>query len=363
MKTPTPIHRDDELIEAASRWVIKIDEDALTRGDEAALHAWLEESDEHRAVLFEVAAVWDKCDALAALADLFPHAGSRESHGSRWSPWPQWTAITVGMSAVVACVLLLIPRPGADPATPMIHSTYETEVGGQKTVVLPDGSDLVLNTNTRVTVMVTRFARVLRLAQGEILVRVAQDPDRPLSVLAAGRVIQALGTEFVVEITPTRQVDLMVTEGEVVIGVHEVALASSDEWGADLDPAVLPSKIAPSADNTVTEGQWLRIGPGELLRSAQADTVDTDDLEVRLSWTEGRLVFRSEPLDRVLQEVERYTMVTFVLTDENLKHRTLTGRFRAGDVDALLASLRVNFQINHEFDGEGRVLLSTREPR
>ena len=37
----------------------------------------------------------------------------------------------------------------------------------------------------------------------------------------------------------------------------------------------------------------------------------------------------------------------------------LSGRFRAGDVDTLLALLEANFQIAHEFDGEDRVLLSS----
>jgi ferric-dicitrate binding protein FerR (iron transport regulator) len=51
-------------------------------------------------------------------------------------------------------------------------------------------------------------------------------------------------------------------------------------------------------------------------------------------------------------------MVRFILTDESLKSQTLTGRFRADDVDALLASLRVNFDIAHEFVGDNRVVLS-----
>ena len=89
-------------------------------------------------------------------------------------------------------------------------------------------------------------------------------------------------------------------------------------------------------------------------------TLLSDDIEVELSWREGRLIFRSEPLEEALREVERYTTVEFVILDESLRTRTLSGRFRAGDVEALLLSLRVNFGITHEFDGERRVLLSSR---
>jgi len=71
------------------------------------------------------------------------------------------------------------------------------------------------------------------------------------------------------------------------------------------------------------------------------------------------LIFRSEPLEQALREVERYTTVEFVVLDESLKSKLLTGRFRTGDVETLLVLLRENFNIHHEFDGENRVLLSS----
>ena len=49
--------------------------------------------------------------------------------------------------------------------------------------------------------------------------RVAKE-DRPLSVMAIDRIVQAKGTEFVVEITNDQKVDVMVTEGRVVVGIQ-----------------------------------------------------------------------------------------------------------------------------------------------
>jgi ferric-dicitrate binding protein FerR (iron transport regulator) len=45
--------------------------------------------------------------------------------------------------------------------------------------------------------------------------------------------------------------------------------------------------------------------------------------------------------------------------DEKLKSRVLTGRFRTGDVTALLDMLETNFGIQAEFDGADRILLSS----
>ena len=49
-----PISRDDELLEAASRWVLKIDEGPISASDEADLGAWLDEHIMHRELLLEV---------------------------------------------------------------------------------------------------------------------------------------------------------------------------------------------------------------------------------------------------------------------------------------------------------------------
>ena len=215
---------------------------------------------------------------------------------------------------------------------------------------------MVLNTNSQLAVTFTPSARVLRLARGEILVRVAEDPGRPLSVVAGGRIIQAVGTVFVVEITDEQEVELMVSEGKVVVGIQPPTATSPRAGAVDApDTAPWPPVLALAEDNIVSAGEAVTLGAADPVRR----TVSADDVEVRLSWEEGRLIFRSEPLEKALREVERYTTVEFVFLDESLRTRTLSGRFRAGDVEALLLSLRVNFNITHEFDGESRVLLSS----
>ncbi len=355
MKNVVSISRDDELLEAASRWVLKMDEGELSASDKAALGAWLDESAEHRECLLEVASVWDKADTLARLAELFPHGpehdGVKRGLGD-WS-WAQGLAVA-GALAVLITVGLLLPTSSGDKAPLATSAEYATAIGEQKTLLLPDNSEVVLNTNSQLAVTLTPERRLLRLAQGEILVRVAEDHSRPLSVLAGNRIIQAVGTEFLVAVADGHHVELLVTEGKVAIGKQPVIAPRAGEIDV-LDSPALLGKLDDNDDNIVSVGELVRLGNAEPVKKM----VSSDEIAVKLSWRHGRLIFLSEPLERALKEVERYTTVDFVFLDESLKTRALSGRFRVGDVEALLSSLRVNFNIAHEFDGENRVLLSS----
>lgn len=356
MSNIVPISRDEERLEAASRWVVKIDA-GLDAVETAALDAWLDEDERNRELLVEVAAVWDKTDTLVRLAALFPHEteAARMPHAGWFKQWlPNFATAAVLVMLAIGSLTYIDERDVRSMLT--TTGDYATAIGEQKTVLLPDGSEVDLNTNSRLSVTFTPSERVLRLSQGEIFLRVAKDPDRPLSVLAGDKIIQAVGTEFLVEINDGQRVGLLVTEGKVVIGIQPPDLSGEmPVREAAFSPLLLAQLEGPEG-NIVTAGEAVVLTESEPMRSK----VSADEIEVKLSWKEGRLIFRSEPLENALREVERYTTVEFVFLDESLRSRTLSGRFRAGDVEALLLSLRVNFDIVHEFDSESRVLLSSR---
>ena len=354
MNTVVPISTSNDRLEIATRWVVKL-EQGLSGPDRTALEAWLDEDARNAAEFLEVAKVWDKSEDLSRLADLFPKGHSVQ----RWSSTrqfarPMWAAAAavVTIAAVVFSQMFGLYRQGPVDEGALVvldaPSSYETAVGEQSTVTLPDGTVVVLNTNSRIGVGYSRNARVINLERGEIHVDVAEESTRPLSVVAGNRIVQAVGTAFSVEITANQRIELVVTEGKVIVGVR-----GSDAMPSTNSRIVVPPVLSQNDANTVAAGEETVLGvPDEVI-----SPVSAEEIEVKLSWRKGRLIFRSEPLEQALGEVQRYTMVEFILVDDELKSRRLSGRFRAGDVEALLASLRLNFNITYEYDGENRVLL------
>lgn len=361
MSNVVRISGDDDALELATRWILKLDEGEFGLEDEAAMQQWLDEDQRHREVLLEVALNWDKTDALSRLADIFPHENPKNSNAGLdassnvfWSPG----------AAIAACLLVMVCVGGfytsvyiADKNNSFAHQLqkgdYQTRIGERKTVLLPDGSEMVLNTNSQVNVVFNEDARVVYLERGEIHVSVAKD-TRPLSVVANDQIVQATGTEFTVEITEEKHVEVIVTEGSVVVGLRPKNSMTARTTQSYDKHFQTPPILSASNNNTVSAGEELLLAESKAVRSK----VSTEDIKVKLSWKEGSLVFRSQPLEKVLQQVGRYTHVEFVVVDEHLNSISLTGRFQTGDVETLLELLEANFNIRHDFESERRVLLS-----
>jgi transmembrane sensor len=81
-------------------------------------------------------------------------------------------------------------------------------------VRLGDGSTVLLNTDTALSLADDEETRRLRLHHGQAVFTVAPDPDRPFEVEAAGGRIRALGTVF----------EVYENAGRVAITVQEHAV-------------------------------------------------------------------------------------------------------------------------------------------
>ena len=336
---------EEERYDEASLWIERMSE-GLTPEEEAELQTWLSDDPANQAVLEKMARLWDKMDSLNRLSALVPNPVTPVESSLIFPP----TIVALAASIVLSLTLMFFWNTSQDSETAaeVTHRPaeifYETAVGEQQIHRLEDGTKITLNTGSRIGVRYSHDARLLHLESGEVHVEVAKDAQRPLSVLAGGHIVQAIGTAFNIEIKPDREIELVVTEGKVRIGEQAV----SHDTGLKNVEIELP----PSA-TVLTAGQQLVTGNETKL----AQAISSDDIQVKLSWREGNLVFRGESLAEAAQEVERYTGVEFVFVHEALNQVRVTGFFRAGDVEGMLAVLKENFDIEFQRETEKRVLL------
>jgi transmembrane sensor len=338
----------------ASAWIAQLDgDDAPSREDLAALQEWMSRSPAHRKEIERLAALWGDLNVLTELAGSTSSAIQNTSSKSSGQParWT-WAMAGVAASAMVAVTawLLTSTQPGAPVAA--FEQAYSTEIGQQLHEQLPDGSRLVINTDSELIVEFSEGERRIRMSKGEVHFEVAKDASRPFVVLVADGAVRAVGTAFSVRLQQ-HDIEVTVAEGSVELATLENASpreAAGDTGGATAKPL---KKLA-----VLEAGQTASFN--DRIESLQA--IPEAELAKKLSWKEGMLVFSGDPLGEVVLEVGRYTRSNIVFADPALSELRVGGQFRVGEIDALFDALEVSFGVDVERENN-RIILSKAQSR
>lgn len=344
------------LREQAALWLARLDR-GLSSDERAELRAWLEEDPSHRDAFLEFASLWDDLDVLAELSGLFPleqpvPAAPRRVL-SRWLLAGSTAAVLAVIAFVGYELRFTVEEPVADQRNRV--ETFETAVGGRATQQLPDGSVITLNTDTEIGVAFVEQSRDVYLRRGEAHFDVAHAAE-PFLVYVGSQTLEAVGTAFNVHLRPDGDVELTVTEGSV-----RVTQAPRADLPAGARPELRSAQapLAAALDATVVEGELAILDESAVSGGAQPQIIRLEpaDMDAKIAWQRGMLIFRGEPLQQMLGEITRYTTTEFVLAGDELNDVRVGGYFRAGDVDGLLLALRENFQIESERLGANRIVL------
>jgi len=351
---------DEVRLDDASDWIAKLDR-GLSDIELTLLEQWLAKHKENTIVLLEVAKMWDKMDDLSRLSDIFPeHAitttANTTSHIAKRKPGRK-TAGWIGAMAAsifIALTLGIFQNFGGvfpfinSPTVIAVQASYQTAVGETNTIHLPDNSKIMLNTNSFVQIKFTATARIIDLQRGELHIDVAHDKSRPLSVVAGGKIIQAVGTAFNVDLR-SQLVELLVTDGKVLVGAQKTDLMTINTDKENLR--------LPSSSMAVSKGEKIAL---DLIGHQQEAAIKVNPLEMAasLSWRQGNLIFHGESLANALAEISRYTNIKFELADdEKLRSVKVAGMFKTGDVTGLLNVLNQSFNISHEQISHDKIAL------
>jgi transmembrane sensor len=215
-------------------------------------------------------------------------------------------------------------------------AVYRTQKGERSSAALPDGSAVVLDTDSAVEVAYTNIERGVSLLHGQALFEVAKHKPLPFRVHAGSRIITAVGTRFDVRLlgspdTPTVRVALL--EGAVNV-------TNADR--ASLETA------------SMVAGEVLQAPPSAPMRVQPGDT------ETLASWENGALVFNDRPLGEAVEEMNRYTTNPIVLADESSRDLRVSGVFNTRDPEHFAETIAETFALRLHRDQNGAVRLIAR---
>ncbi len=307
---PSPMQVNDA---EAERWFVRMQGSDCSAAERSACRRWRDQDPAHAAAYARVEAIYhasrdfgqDPGYRLQARA--IRERARREGRRRRALRWG------ASLSAAAALVLAVgIGWRQWDPAQPEQH--FATAVGEQRSLQLDDGSTLLLDTDSAVTVRYSRKHRNVLLQRGRAEFEVTPGPQRPFVVQADGGAVRAVGTRFQVR-KRDASVRVILLEGVVTVSAP-VAGAQGEARTA-----------------TLAAGEQLDFDAKRLWNR------DRFDPGVAQGWTRGELTFRQRPLSELLEETNRYTAVKIRVGDPSLNELRVSGVFESDDQASLVQAM------------------------
>ncbi len=341
--------------EAAARW-LALHEAGRSPAREPAFQRWLCSDPRHAEAYRSLAGAWRSLDRVAPSRFAAQLAAELEPPppvlAGKLVPFPQprrrlwgpWVSTALAASFALGLGYFAWRRPAQEVA-PFVE-TAVTPIGSVRTLELPDGSLVRLNTDTGVEVVFTSSERRVRLNRGEALFTIAKNAARPFIVNAAGVHVRAVGTEFNIRLRP-ESVEVTVTEGEVRVddAANDTSLLARPAAGASR-----------AAEPTLTAGHRAVIPvaiPQAIPQPVAPTVVPAVEIQRALAWQDRRLVFDAAPLAEIVAEFNRYHRQKLVIVDSALAERRFGGTFAADDPQTLVGLLQATYEVHVEQrDGE-----------
>lgn len=323
-----------DLPRTAALWVVRL-ERGLTAAEQDEFLDWLTADPRHGDELSRQRAGWDRLDLLA---DWRPEHGRRPNRDllapppakvlARWKPQLAWASLAGLAAAASLAVVFWTQRPV--PAQPAMASTAPA-IALIEERTLADGSVVVLNRGTRITVAYTDGERRVDLTQGEAHFLVAKNPARPFIVSVRGVDVRAVGTAFNVHLKGG-SVEVLVTEGKVSVAPAESGGQTSED-GSPLFLTVGQRTVVPldqSAAPAVTA----------------VTAVSAEEMDALLAWQPKLLDFTEQPLSAIIAEFNRRNAtVRLEIDDPALAATVLNASLRSDNVEGFLRLIDSGFQI------------------
>jgi len=350
MSKVTQFNSKEEIQEQACLWISRMDRGCSTQ-EKKDLITWVNQNKAHREALMKMASLWDDLSVLNELSALFPLENTSKKAHNRFKH--------ISLAASLLLVVLiggglvtntqLVPLFAFSTGSSNNIKTFSTIVGEQANFSMSDGTSIQLNTNSIVEVSYTSQQRHLKLIQGEAEFDVAKDIDRPFTVTAGERSFTALGTIFNIQKNSEQDIELLVSEGKVLIteSFETVKNVITNTESIKLDK--LPGVLVQSGEKAIIDNSTLN----------PVKKVSLVQLQRDLAWQQGMLIFEGEPLAEALKEISRYSNINFEITDDRLAQLIIAGYFKADDIEGLLKSLNLNFNIHYKKTSSGSIRLSS----
>jgi transmembrane sensor len=216
----------------------------------------------------------------------------------------------------------------------------EVPFGSKSRIVLPDGSEVNLNSGSSLTYSISNFDSVNRsvFLIGEGFFNVTKNAERPFYVNTHGMKLKVLGTTFNVKAYPDENTE----EATLVSGKVEI-YSSTDKIESGKPIVLKPNQTAifDKSKNNLKSLSSTDLTNMDIIPVKLRTVNSQPELKINqtISWKEDMLTFDNENFKDLIVKIERWYDVKIVVNDPGLLSVRFTGRFDKETIEQVLNAL------------------------
>jgi len=299
------------------------------------LNVWLESSEENRRYYDQVKNIWDVSDNRMDYADIDESKALKNTlkrikltpdRENLWFLWQRVAAILF-IPLLIGSLLWIrtVPRSQNRTSNEVVYNEVHAAFGTRSQLRFSDSTLVWLNSGStlRYPVKFENNQRKVFLS-GEAYFEVESDESKPFVVETPTLQIKATGTKFNVQEYYAHPVsEVMLLSGKITVNASN----NSSEDNISI------SELKPN--------QFLSYN-----RETREKHIINEDVLRYVAWKDGRLVFRNDPLERVLAKLSLMFNVEIDLQGDQLKNYRYHATFQDESLEEILKLLRLSAPLN-----------------
>jgi ferric-dicitrate binding protein FerR (iron transport regulator) len=266
----------------------------------------------------------------------------------------RFSKVAVVISICIAAAFFIFKKSNHHPIASVEPKTFpwqikETPRGEKSTIVLADGTKVVMNADSRLKYP-ARFSGDKRevFLTGEAFFDVTHNAKVPFIIHTSKMNIKVLGTEFNVKSYPEDST----SETTLIRGLIEVTLNDRPSDKIILRPKeklVVSNEPSPKHISSIASSSPTQ--EARLLISSLHYVSAKDSAIVETSWLDNKLVFQDESFGQLATDLERRYGINISFSNSAVKEFRFTGVFEKETIDEVLKALKLTEKFNYKIEG------------
>lgn len=295
--TPLP----EPIVDEAINWLVRLEMSEAQRDEHTAFAQWLQQSDQHQLAWERVKTIRGRFVSLPSkpLTQTIQTLESNDTQ-SKISRRNMLKLLSLSGLALGSGWLTKEHTPWQ-----RLLADYTTDIGQQQKFILPDGSEVMLNTDSALSADFSAESPKLNLRRGEMYLRPADNERRyssPLLIKTPAGRINTLDGQLIVRLDRSR--------AHISVQAGRVSLLNR-------------------------QGAKLKVSSGERVLLSDAGIVTEQPIISPDAWISGAISGQRIPLGTLLDELSRYRHGIIDYSPE-LKDFPVSGIFHLKDIDKTL---------------------------